>query len=166
MSPEARRDVIESIGLAAIVASLIFLAVETRQNTAALYAESRQSVLAASHSELFMIVDNPDLMLNVASGESLNAEQQVKLGAWLAASMRSREFSWLQYRDGIIDEAQWQAEVLIIRFILDADRTREWWQTVGQYNSHPEFVEFIQQEVFVEPATGESWKIEVNWAQD
>ncbi len=166
MSPQARRDVIESVGLIAIVATLIFLAVETRQNTAALYAESRQSVLAASHSELFMIVENPDLLLSVTSGETLNAEQQVRLGAWLAASMRSREFSWLQYRDGIIDDAQWQAEVLIIRFILDSIRTREWWQVVGQYNSHPEFVEFVQSEVLNEAATGDSWQIEANWAQN
>ncbi len=165
MSPESRRDVIESIGLVAIVASLIFLAVETRQNTAALYAESRQSVLAASHSELFMLVENPELLLSVTSGDALTEEQQVRLGAWLAASMRSREFSWLQHRDGIIDDAQWQAEVLIIRFILDSIRTREWWQVVGQYNSHPEFVQFVQTEVLNEPATGDSWKIEAGWAR-
>ena len=166
MTIQKWKDVAELIALVAVVGTLIFLAVETRQNTAALYAESRQSVLAASHSELFVIVENPDLLLSVTSGDPLTEEQQVKLGAWLAASMRSREFSWLQYRDGIIDDAQWEAEILIIRFILDSIRTREWWQVVGQYNSHPEFVEFVQSEVLSEPATGDRWRVEANWAQN
>ena len=166
MRSQARRDVIEAVGLIAIVASLIFLAVETRQNTSALYGESRQSVLTASHAELFVLVENPDLLLSVTSGDPLTEEQQVKLGAWLAAAMRSREYSWLQYRDGVIDDAQWEAEALIIRFILDSIRTRQWWDVVGQFNSNPEFVEFVQSEVLSEPAIGDSWRVEANWARD
>ena len=61
MTPQARRDAIEATGLIAIVASLIFLAVETRQNTSALYGESRQAVLNAAHAELFVLVDNTHL---------------------------------------------------------------------------------------------------------
>ena len=115
---------------------------------------------------MFVLVENPDLLLSVTSGDPLTEEQQVKLGAWLAAAMRSREYSWLQHRDGVIDDAQWEAEALIIRFILDSIRTRQWWDVVGQFNSNPEFVEFVQSEVLSEPATGDSWRVEANWARD
>ena len=138
---------------------------EVRQNTNALYAESRQAVLTAGQNELFVLVENPDLLLSVTRGDPLTEAEQVKLGAWLAATMRAREFSWLRYRDGIIDEAQWESEVLIIRFLLDSTRTREWWANVGRFNANPSFVDFVDADLESRPTAGDSWLIETNWAK-
>ena len=120
-------DLSEIVSSIAIVVTLVYLTVEIRQNTNALYAESRQSVLTAAQTELFVLVENPNLIVSVAKDDPLTEEEQVALGAWLAAAMRAREFSWLQYRDGVIDEAQWETEVIIIRWLLDSERTRDWW---------------------------------------
>lgn len=157
-------DYSEIVSSIAIVITLVYLTVEVTQNTNALYAESRQSVLTASQTELFVLVENPELVLSVTRNDPLTGEEQVKLGAWLAAAMRSREYSWLQHLDGIIDEAQWQSEVLIIRFLLDSTRTREWWENVGRHNSNPEFEKFVRSEILIHPATGDSWRVETNWA--
>ena len=46
MNREQRKDIIEAFGLIAIVASLIFLAYETRQNTIAIQQESQQTIAA------------------------------------------------------------------------------------------------------------------------
>jgi hypothetical protein len=47
MERESRRELFETIGLVAVVATVVVLIVKTRQNTGTLYAQSRQSVLAA-----------------------------------------------------------------------------------------------------------------------
>ncbi len=99
-------DLSEILSSIAIVVTLVYLAIEIRQNTNALYAQSRQSVLTAAQTELFVTVEHPELLLDVVQEEPLTPAEQVKIGAWLAAAMRAREFSWLQYRDGIIDAAQ------------------------------------------------------------
>ena len=108
MNREKRKDTIEAVGLAAIVASLIFLAFETRQNTNALYAQSRQAILKAALQEIAIQGENPDLALIIIKTESLTPEEHVRLDAWLSLLLRVREFAWLQYRSGIIDEAQWE----------------------------------------------------------
>ena len=160
MDREQRRDLFEAVGLAAIVASLVFLALEIRQNTNALFAESRQSVLNAAQTELLVLTENPDLILAVLDDDPLTEGEQVKLSAWLTAAMRAREFSWLQYRDGIIDEAQWDTEVVVILWILDTPRTRDWWENIGQFSYSAGFVEFVGELLNDNPTTGDSWRAE------
>lgn len=158
-------DLSEILSSIAIVVTLVYLAIEIRQNTNALYAQSRQSVLTAAQTELFVTVEHPELLLDVVQEEPLTPAEQVKIGAWLAAAMRAREFSWLQYRDGIIDAAQWQSEVLIIRWTLGTPRTQDWWQNTGRFNANPEFVDFVDQEMRNNPPTRDSWRLETNWAR-
>ena len=119
----------ETIGVVAnvgVVVGIFFLVFELDQNTNALYAESRQSTLFAAQAELFEMLDRPELYLTVLQAEPLSELEQLRLSAWLNALMRAREFSWLQYQDGIMDEAQWSTERTIMVWILSAPRTREW----------------------------------------
>lgn len=158
-------DLSEILSSIAIVVTLVYLAIEIRQNTNALYAQSRQSVLSAAQAELFVTVEHPELLLDVVQEEPLTPAAQIRIGAWLAAAMRAREFSWLQYRDGTIDEVQWQTEVLIIRWLLGTPRTRDWWQNTGRFNTNPDFVEFVDQEMGDNPPTTDSWQLETNWSR-
>ena len=165
MKRKRRKDLIEAVGLIAIVVSLVFLVLETRQNTNALAAESRQSVLTGAQTELALIAENPNLVVSATKEGPLTAEEQVALGAWLAAAMRAREFSWLQYRDGTIGEEQWNTEVLVIRWTLDSKRSREWWMNVGRKTVNPTFADFVDNDIRNHPGTGDSWDAETNWAQ-
>ncbi len=74
-------DLSEIVSSIAIVVTLVYLTVEIRQNTNALYAESRQSVLTAAQTELFALVENPNLIVSVAKDDPLTEEEQVALGA-------------------------------------------------------------------------------------
>ena len=165
MNRDHRKEVIETVGLIAVVASLVFLALEIRQNTDALYSESRQSVLVAAQTELLQLVENPGLVVSATKEEPLTEEEQVALGAWLAAAMRAREYSWLQYRDGSIDDAQWETEVFVIRWMLDSERTRQWWVNIGRRNVSPGFGSFVDADMQSQPGTGDGWLSETNWAQ-
>jgi len=163
MDREQRRELFEAIGLLAIVASLIFLAVETRQNTNALYGQSRQSVLAAAQSELFLLVDHPEISLSVIKDDPLTPEENVRLDAYLAATLRAREYAWLQYGNGAIDEEQWNAEFAVTQSIMNAERVRRWWDVVGRGNSSPEFADFIDSQVIATPVTDGGWKTFSDW---
>jgi len=147
-----------------VIAGIFFLAFEVSQNTDALYAESRQSTLIAAQAELYEVVRNPALMLVVMQEDPLSQEDQVRLAAWLGAMMRAREFSWLQYQAGIMDQDQWSTEVAIIHWILNAPRTREWWDKTSSYNFGANFRDFVNREIGGQPATGENWLSDANWA--
>ena len=90
-------------------------------------------------SELYKIMDNPQLITAMAD-EPANDEERSKLAVWLIAGMRQREFDWMQYRDGSIDEATYQSYVGVIRILLGTEATRKWWKTVGSTAFNPDFV--------------------------
>jgi hypothetical protein len=94
----------------------------------------------------------------------LTPEENVRLDAYLAATLRAREYAFLQYQDGAIDKEQWDAEISVTKSIMNAERVRKWWSIVGRNNSSPEFSEFVDSQVIVEPVTEGGWHDFVNWS--
>ena len=66
----------EFIGAIVIVATLIYLAMQVKQNTNALHAQSRQSVVAGAQTELFAIMDNPDMVINITKAGPLTPQER------------------------------------------------------------------------------------------
>jgi hypothetical protein len=155
------------VGAIVVTATLIYLAVQVRQNTKALQAQSRQAALSSAQAELFAIVEHPDIMLaQTGVGASpLSPEGNVKLAFWLLAVMRSRQFSWLQYQDGIIDDVQWSAEALIIVNVLGSSVNRAWWTLVGRNLFPAEFAAFVDDLIRDRPIIDETAERFVSWSK-
>lgn len=133
----------EIVGVLLVVASLIYVAKQLRQNTDAIRAQSRQSVLAASQAELFATLEEPSITLNIGSSGPLSKEEQVSASSYLFAIFRAREFAWLQYNNGVIDDAQWSTELAVLLFFIDSHRVRDWWTNIGQAAFGNEFATFV-----------------------
>src|SRR4030095_16332749 len=132
------------VGAILIAVTLIYLSVQVRQNTRALQTQSRQAALSCSQVELVAAVDHPDIHLAMLRGvNGLSSEENVKVYFWLTLVMRSREFAWLQFRDGIIDEVQWRQESLVIQAVLGRGVSRLWWESGGRQVFPAEFVAFV-----------------------
>jgi hypothetical protein len=156
-------DMSEIVSSIAIVVTLIYLTVEVQQNTDALHAQSRQSVLNSGQSELFAMLEYPDIVKSITKKEPLTSDEHVRLNMILVAMMRGREYSWLQYQNGIIDEAQWQTELAVIIFVLDSQRTRDWWEKVGRNAFSYQYSEFVDSLIQNNPPTEVLWKSITNW---
>ena len=72
----------EIIGVTLVIASLIYVAKQLRQNTNAIHAQTRQAVLVAAQSELFAVMENPDLVISIVKMDSLTPEEHVRLNSW------------------------------------------------------------------------------------
>jgi hypothetical protein len=153
----------EFIGAIVIVATLIYLTLQVRQNTNALHAQTRQSLLSAGQTELFAMIENPDILLVMLKKEPLTAQEHIRLGFWLAGSMRSREFAWLQYQKGVIDEVQWHTEALAIQNLLLAPAGRGWWESIGRKIFSAEFARFVDDLVRDQPTTNELAEFWTSW---
>ena len=154
----------EIIGVLLVIASLIYVAKQLRQNTDAVLAQSRHAVLTASQAELYSYVENPDLTVSLANLDPLTPEQHAKISSSLFATFRARQFAWLQYRDGNIDEAQWQTEVSVIKFFLDQDRVRVWWSKLGRVAFGDEYSNFIDSLIADLPATNSTFQTSTTWS--
>ena len=153
----------EIISSIAVIASLIYVARQLKQTTDAIHAQSRQAVKEGALSELFKVMDDPELNLLVTDKEQLTQLEQSKLNAYFFASLRAREFSWLQYKNGLIDEAQWQTELAVTKFFLDSKKIRIWWNKLGKNGFSQEYVEFIEDLIQESPAMDSGFTLHSTW---
>ena len=118
----------EIISSVAILVTLIFLTVEMQQNTKVLQANGRQETLTHDLQYLDQVINNPNLILSRDKSE-LTVEEAIQMEFHLLSFLRMREFDWLQYKEGAIDEITWANYSRIIPQIIDStQRTREIWQ--------------------------------------
>ena len=157
-------DLSEILSSIAILVTLIYLTVEISQNTDALHAQSRQAILTSAQAELFDLAHNPEITKSIVKAGPLSEDENIVLSTTFTAWMRVREFSWLQYQSGIIDESQWATEVEVIGVILRPPRTRLWWNVVGRSLVGDPFGEFVDDLVRDQATTNEGWLRNTNWS--
>ena len=153
---------IQILSTLAVLGTLIYLAIEVKQNTSALHAQTRQSLLVGGQAELFEVVEHPDISIIYSKPGELTQEEYVKLCMYLLAIMRAREYAWLQYKNGILDEGQWHTEKGVIEFNLTFNRTRAWWEKIGRGFYSPEFVAFVDSLIAGKP-DNDIGKLIHNW---
>ncbi len=158
-------DLSEIVSSIAIVVTLIYLTVEIRQNTSALNAQSRQAVLESAQTELFMLMDNPEITVAMTKTEFLSPEEQIRLDNFFTASLRAREFAWLQFQDGSIDESQWSTEFAVLLSILDTQLSRDWWDGLGRFVFSEEFGAYIDDLLLQHEATETIWTASSSWSK-
>jgi len=165
MKLERFSSLLEAVSSVAVVVTLVILIVEIRQNTEALNAQSRQSVLVAAQTSLLKLVDHPEVIAAISKPGALTADENIQIDAFFTASMRSREFSWLQFRRGLIDEEQWKTELAVIRSVMSSPRIRLWWSRLGRTYVSAEFARFVDDSIESAPAS-DDWATITHWADE
>ncbi len=132
----------EIVSSIAIVVTLVYLTIETRQNTDALLANSRQAALNADLALLANTINNPELgkvMFGLSPGLS---DEDVRVRAHVISFLRVREFLWSQYEAGVMDEAVWQSYIRPLQSVLSTPATRV---ILDQYRGDPEFIAYVEE---------------------
>jgi len=132
----------EIISSVAIVVTLVYLTIETRQNTDALLANSRQTALSADLALLENSVNYPELgevMFGLSPGLS---DTDVRVRAHIISFLRVREFLWSQYEAGLMDEAAWQSYMRPLESVLSTPAARA---ILDQYRGNPAFIAYVEE---------------------
>jgi hypothetical protein len=124
-----------------VLAGIVFLGLEIRQNSEALLAGSRQDLLAAVLVILDNMIDYPQLY-NPANTGNLTGDDIPRRDAYFVSILRIREFAWQQYRNGLVDEQTLASYLEPLRFVFDSDEGRAFLLS-RQYSGDPEFDEFV-----------------------
>lgn len=134
----------EIVSSVAIVATLIYLSIQTQQTNSALVANSRQSTMLADMTLISALISNPETMGNTRRPfAELTYAEQDQLGNVLAGVLRSREFAWLQYQNGILDEATFSSYMETrIRWISEEEAFKYYWEYFSR-TTNPEFASYL-----------------------
>ena len=152
MNWEAAAAIAEVTGAVAVVVSLIYLAVQIRQNTRVVRGSTLDAITAHQQSELRWSSEMPEVFEKAMDDpEALNFAESWKLSEWTTAAFIARQNEYVQYRQGLLEEEVWQASENIIRLLLGIEWFRKWWQDYGRNNMTATFVAKVESLAGLEP---------------
>jgi hypothetical protein len=137
-------NIADIIGVMLIVASLVYVARQVQQNTELLKSQSRQALLTNDKAAIQTAINERDLFEMLARPEPLSFQDQFRFTMLMIMSLRDREYEFFQYRAGAVDEAAWLSYREVTRLMLDSERRRKWWNTIGNNFFDPEFVAMVE----------------------
>lgn len=149
--------VAETLSSVAILVTLIYLAIQTQQNTDAIQAATRYETLIADLGYLSTFVGHPELDALQYKPDLTDAEK-VRLSSHTLTFIRMRENSWLQYQNGILDEATWVSYCGSIVAVLAPPRMRSWWRrfVVDRKIMDPGFISMVNELIASQPSGDQS----------
>ena len=130
---------IEVSGFAAVVVSLVFLAVEMRQNTQAVEASTSEAALEGAKQFLMQAWQDPETIIAWTKSEPTDAEVLRHFYS-LTMFVTYKEGVWAQYQRGVLDRDTWERHISAIPEALQFERNRMWWQNYGANAFDPAFV--------------------------
>lgn len=149
MSEDTRpvwRGAAEAIGVLGVIGSLIFVALEIRQNTNAVRSATIQAISQQSYDANYRLAENSELVEIISkadNGEALTDSERRRLFAWWTAILRLNENRLQQYRLGVLD-ASILFDVGGRNRVYQGNSFAEYWESRKQDYS-AEFQRFIDE---------------------
>ena len=144
-NPGQMIQIVANIG---VIAGIVFLGFELRQNNQFLGAEARYNLLQNRQAVHLMVIQDDnvaDLLVKARSTEELTTTETEQLSWYYILLLASFDYDYHQFRDGLVDEAvvptrQW------IRAFREDHRFYSFWQDTKQ-DYTPDFVEWMDKNI-------------------
>jgi len=147
MSLEQASYLSQVIGALAVIASLIFVGFQVRQNTRA------QRVVAVNSLAAAAVAINVPAMESPAFGEALatalkdwkaaSRDQRIIAHYFLFSLFKLLENAWYQQKAGILDQAHWLGWESLLRKYYHSEGVRQVWWPSRRHAYSPEFQNFL-----------------------
>ena len=123
-------DLGDLIGGIAVVITLIYLAVQIRQNTALITAQTVQASVDATQRVLLLRAENAPLratLRKARNNEDLNADDTEVLASYLQAAFMNFQARLQHHARGVFDRSINESYELILEDYLHQPYVRRWW---------------------------------------
>ena len=131
MTLENINYIAQTIGVLAILASLVFLAIQVRQNSAITRAQVHQQVADAFTVYLETMANHSAVVFAGTSGNkgmtSLSDEELLRFSFIMAGLFKIWENAFYQYKSGFLDERTWQSNVTWMLTWFHMPGVQTWW---------------------------------------
>ena len=138
-------SLIASIG---VVVSLIYLAVQLRQNTQGIRTAAHQHIVSANAAVTMVPSQNLDfatvLWKGAVDSKNLSEDTQVAFNLWCFQYFTMIQAAHQLFLAGTIDEGVWQRELQRAVGGLRVPGFKEWWEAGGRSQLSPNFVELVE----------------------
>lgn len=146
MKWEAAREI---FGVGAVVASLVFVGIEVKQNTSASRGQTRQDLAALNQEWLKLLsadAEFSELFTRAwVQWGQVTPEEEERVQMMMLLNFRRLENVFFQYQEGLIDKSGLASYGMqkVSQSWLEQPRFKAWWSR-WQGAFHPDFVEYLQ----------------------
>lgn len=139
----------EIIGAFAVVATLLYLSKQIRQNTRAMHSSSFQATTDSLNQINMQVATDPALVrlyssFTRASLDELSPEDRTRYSFVMLSLFRIRETAYFQKNEGTTAFQSWSREDVSLRANLASVAAREWWRET-MFGFTPEFAAYVDQ---------------------
>jgi hypothetical protein len=129
-----------------VIAGIIFLAYELRQNTLATEITAAQNLVTNIGSRNIVVIESDEfaqVLLRAEAGEPLTPSETLRLRLFFADALRGWQSIFVQNQQGALDEAIWQTQLAEMELTINGYASyRSHWERTKDYYSR-EFVDLI-----------------------
>jgi len=126
-------EVVSAVG---VIVSLIYVAAQVRHNTRAVRSATHHALVTTRLDYVALVADNPELSRIVRVGSEdygrLDRDERHRFGLVMYYSFSAGENFYYQYRQGALDQEQWQRWCETLRVYFAQPGIREWFETTPQ----------------------------------
>ena len=112
----------------AVVAGIVFLGLELRQNSELMRAQTRNQLAQSAIGQIELGM-RPDVLAALSAGENRSPEEDALVGRYVRALLRGVENSFYQYRMGLYEADEYEGERQTLNRLLDDPVFRDYWNT-------------------------------------
>ena len=137
-------NVAEIIGVIVVIATLIFLALQIRQNTKALRSTTIQEVMQTEIALMSLIVENAGVWEKILTGAPLaDGEETRKAIVLFNVYMVETESRFHQYRSGFLDAQPWEGRLGTLPNLVRLPIFKVWKASYGGQSHAADFLAML-----------------------
>lgn len=143
----------EIVSAVAVVATLIYLAIQIKHsresldaNTKAIRGQAISDITRNVHDQMHMYIQGHDVaatILRFASDNSLEPKDAILVDSVLSAVFVARQNEFFQWKQGLIDEEVFRSLHHVFLTFLGSPNGQHWWQNEGRRILTTEFIDYV-----------------------
>jgi hypothetical protein len=150
----------ELAGAVAVVLSLVYLAIQIRQNTAQMESSERasrgaayQGLISSMQSQLQPAAQHADLSeiirRGLANSRDLDEAERFRFNWLMGGQINCYENAHYQYQHGVVSEERWQRMLSELNYFVSAPGYADWWDDYAKGTLSPDMVKIVDEMVRV-----------------
>jgi len=140
----------EIIAAVAVVVSLLYLAIQIRQNTKAVRTSNFHGI-TDSFNQINNTIANDESLARIfhvgmADFSQLNEDEKIRFNFMFLSAFRVMETLYYQSTQGVAEQQLWLVEQQTIKALLSGPGTLEWWSS-NPLSLTPGFRKFVDENI-------------------
>ncbi len=140
----------EFLGAVGIIVTLVYLAIQIRQNTRAVRSAAREEILRDMHGFISLVASDSDTAdfyeRGLADSRDFSRAERLRFSLLLTRFFYSFGRMYDLRRDGSLDLESWEAHQEILRWMIKQPGVKRWWPN-ARSQIPASFAEFVEGEM-------------------